>query len=218
MDADTGPYQPLPRGRHGLTREQVLESQRVRLLLAMAAAVAVRGYPRTTVADVLKQARISRESFYQLFTGKEDCFLAVLDAAARLLAQTVGDAMSGADEPALDALERGLTTYFATLVENEPVARVFFVESYAAGLPAQHKRLEVQDRFVDLLVGTLSGAPELRGVPDLPFACRLVVGGISALVSAAVIRDEIGTLRDAAPKVVAFLRHLVAFHPQNAPE
>jgi TetR/AcrR family transcriptional regulator len=209
--SDDGPYQPLPRGRHGLTREQVHDSQRVRLLHGMAATVAERGYPRTTVADVLKRARVSRDTFYQLYTGKEDCFLDVLDGSAQLLAQTVASSVSAADanEPVLQVLERALTTYFSTLIENEPTARVFFVESYAAGLPAQHKRVEVQERFVALLTAALADAPELRAVPDLTFACRLIVGGISALVSAALVHDEIDTLKDAGPKVIAFLHHVV---------
>lgn len=211
MASDVTSNQPLPRGRHGLTREQVHDSQRVRLLHGMATVVAERGYARTTVADVLKQARISRDTFYQLFTGKEDCFLAVLDGSSRLLAETIAGtvAEANAGDPVLDVLEQALTTYFATLVENEPMARVFFVESHAAGLPAQHKRIEVQERFVTMLVTALADAPELRDGPDVAFACRLVVGGISTLVAAALIKDETASLRDAAPKVIAFLRHVV---------
>ena len=45
-------------------------------------------------------------------------------------------------------------------------------------------------------------------LPDPAFACRIVIGGISALVSAALIKDEADQLRAAAPKVVALLRHL----------
>lgn len=205
MTTDDARYRPLPRGRHGLSRAEVRDSQRVRLLAAMAEVVAERGYPHTAVADVLRQAHISRDTFYQHFSGKEDCFLAVLDSCARLLAEALAGGSGTAAEPVLDRLERVLTTYFTTLADQEPLARVFFVESYAAGLPAQHKRVEVQERFVDLMVAAFADAPEWRGLPDVPFACRIVVGGISSLVSAALIKGEAATLRDAAPKVVAFL-------------
>lgn len=200
--------EPLPRGRHGLSRDEVRDSQRARLLGGMAESVAANGYPRTTVADVLKRARVSRETFYQHFSDKEDCFLAVLDESARLLATSLAADAGTATEPALPRLERVLTTYFTTLAEQVPFARVFFVESYAAGIPAQRKRVEVQERFVDLVVSAFAGSPEWRALPDPAFACRIVVGGISALVSSALIRNEADRLRDAAPKVIALLRHL----------
>jgi AcrR family transcriptional regulator len=202
-------HTPLPRGRHGLSRDEVRDSQRARLLLAMAESVAANGYPRTTVAHVLTRARVSRESFYQHFSDKEDCFLAVLDESAKLLAGTLASGAGTPAEPALPRLERVLTTYFTTLAEQEPFARVFFVESYAAGIPAQRKRVEVQERFADLMVGAFADSPEWRTLPDARFACRIVVGGISSLVSAALIKGEAGRLREAAPKVVDLLRRLV---------
>lgn len=201
-------HTPLPRGRHGLSRDEVRGSQQARLLLGMAESVAENGYPRTTVADVLKRVHVSRETFYQHFSGKEDCFLAVLDESAQLLAATLAAGTGSAAEPVLPRLERVLTTYFTTLSEQVPFARVFFVESYAAGLPAQHKRIEVQERFVDLMITAFADSPEWRALPDAAFACRIIVGGISALVSSALIKDETDRLREAAPKVVALLRHL----------
>jgi TetR/AcrR family transcriptional regulator len=203
-------YEPLPPGRHGLSRAQVRDSQRVRLLLGMAEVIAENGYSRTTVADVLKRAHISRETFYQHFSGKEDCFLAVLDESARLLASTLRNGTGTATEPVLDRLERMLTTYFTTLADQEALARVFFVESHAAGVAAQHKRLEVQERFVDLMVNAFEDSPEWRGFPDARFACRIAVGGISSLVSAAIIRGETNQLLEATPKVVALVSRLIA--------
>lgn len=202
-------HEPLPRGRHNLTRDQVRDSQRARLLLGMAESVAESGYPRTTVADVLTRVHVSRETFYQHFSGKEDCFLAVLDESAELLAGTLAAGAGTSAEPAPPRLERVLTTYFTTLAEQEPFARVFFVESYAAGIPAQRKRVEVQERFVDLVAGAFADSPEWRTLPDARFACRVIVGGISSLVSAALIRGEADRLREAAPKVADLLRHLM---------
>lgn len=202
-------HEPLPRGRHGLSRDQVRDSQRARLLLGMAETVAEKGYPRTTVGDVLKRVHVSRETFYQHFSDKESCFLDVLDESAKLLAGTLAAGAGAPAEPALPRLERVLTTYFTTLAEQVPFARVFFVESYAAGIPAQLKRVAVQERFVDLMVAAFADSPEWRTLPDARFACRIVVGGISSLVSAALIKGEADRLREAAPKVVDLVRRLV---------
>jgi AcrR family transcriptional regulator len=62
--------QPLPRGRHSLSREEVEGSQRERVQRAMAEAMAEKGYALTSVADILRRARVSRETFYELYTSR----------------------------------------------------------------------------------------------------------------------------------------------------
>src|SRR5205085_1563328 len=66
----------LPRGRHGLPRELVTRSQRERLLVAVVRVVAANGYEQTTVGDILEEAGVGRESFYELFESRRDCMLA----------------------------------------------------------------------------------------------------------------------------------------------
>ena len=46
----------LPRGRHGLTREQVETDQRLRIFVAMADAMRAQGYVGTPVAEIIKRA------------------------------------------------------------------------------------------------------------------------------------------------------------------
>ena len=82
--------QPLPRGRHSLSREEVRASQRRRMLEAMANATAEKGYVHTTVADVIKRAGVSRETFYEHFSDKEDCFIAAYDAGVEAVLVRVG--------------------------------------------------------------------------------------------------------------------------------
>jgi TetR/AcrR family transcriptional regulator len=203
------PYETLPRGRHGLSREQVRDSQRSRLLLGMAESVAEKGYLRTTIADVLKRVRVSRETFYQHFADKEACFLAVLDTSAHLLAGLLPTDDGARDEPMLDRFERVITAYFGALADQASFARVFFVESFAAGPRAQRKRVEVQERFIDLMIATFEGAPEWQAIPDPRFTCRVLVGGISSLVSAAVITGETDHLCALAPQVIDLVRRLI---------
>lgn len=92
-----GPTAPqrLPRGRHKLDPGQVVASQRARLFSAMASVTATKGYATTTVADLLATAGVSRETFYELFRSKHDCFVQAFDDASVLLfsviAQSAGD-------------------------------------------------------------------------------------------------------------------------------
>lgn len=180
------------------------------MLLGMAETVAERGYAKTTVAAVLKRVRVSRETFYQHFSDKEACFLAVLDESARLVTGQLPTGDGGTpDEPLLARVEQVLTAYFGILTANESFARVFFVESLAAGPAAQRKRFEVQERFTDFMAAAFEEFPEWRALPDARFACRVLVGGVSSLVAAALVSGETERLPDAVPQVIALLRQLL---------
>src|SRR5690349_19143195 len=122
----------LPRGRHGIPREEVLASQRGRMLWAMADAVAQRGYVKVTVADVLRGAGVSRETFYEHFKDKEECFLAALEGAAQLLTGEVRDAVGAVASPA-EGLEAMLGAYLETMAREPVAARTFLIEVYGAG-------------------------------------------------------------------------------------
>src|SRR5258705_7100077 len=74
-----------PRGRHRLPPEVIARSQRERLLEAAVRVVAEKGYGATTVADLTREAGISRTTFYAMFEDKEACFLAAYDNVADAL-------------------------------------------------------------------------------------------------------------------------------------
>ena len=60
----------LPRGRSRLPAPAVHASQRERLLQAAVAAVAHKGYPAVTVADIVRRAKVSRAAFYLHFRSQ----------------------------------------------------------------------------------------------------------------------------------------------------
>ena len=108
------------------------------MLLGVAEAMTEKGYVGTSVADVLQRAGVSRETFYQQFSSKLDCFLAAFDAAAEILLDRL---LGGARRPTGTALERfdgALTAYLDTLATVPAYARLFLVEVYAAG-PEAHR-------------------------------------------------------------------------------
>src|SRR5947199_4670753 len=128
----------LPRGRHGLSREDVARSQRERLLRAMAEAVSELGYANTPVADVLRRAGVSRETFYEQFANKEECFLAAYDASATTLLNAMAAERVSEPPPRSlgERLERALARYLQALAREPALARTFLVEVYAAGSAA----------------------------------------------------------------------------------
>src|SRR3977135_2657852 len=147
-EPEPGVVQQLPRGRHRLSREQVLASQRGRLLAAMAEAVAEKGYVGTAVADVIERAGVSRETFYEHFSSKEDCFLAAYDTGVEALHEVMGAALAGSRAGPAKRPRRLLKAYFDALAAEPAFARTFLIEVYAVGPRALERRVELQQRFV----------------------------------------------------------------------
>ncbi|RZS31133.1 TetR family transcriptional regulator [Herbihabitans rhizosphaerae] len=200
-------FEALPRGRHRLTREQVVESQRSRLLVAMADAVAEKGYVHTSVADVLKRARVSRETFYQNFADKEACFLASLDHSATILVGIMGGELVDNSGPPKERLDRALRAYLATLAAEPAVARAFFIDSFAAGRASQLRRFDIQEKFVQAMIANFATEPSWQTLPDPAFACRVLVGAISSLVVSTVATGKPEELPELRKPIMDLLEH-----------
>ncbi|MEA2169284.1 MAG: hypothetical protein QOF76_2584 [Solirubrobacteraceae bacterium] len=175
----------LPKGPHQLTREQVQSSQRERILDAVLDVVGERGYVSTTVGDITTAAGISRTTFYEQFTSKQDAFLTAYDEFGR---QFLGD-MDGITptEPA-----EVLTAAADRLVEwgrTRPLAcRAFLVEIHAVGEPgaAHRDRMmqRAQERFDRVAAWVRSVDPSLPTPPRM--VGRAVVAASWELTAQAV--------------------------------
>jgi AcrR family transcriptional regulator len=141
---------PLPRGPHRLTRETVLESQRGRMLDAIAVAVADKGYAATTVGDVVSGAGVSRKTFYEHFADKEECFLAAYDQVADELFAAIAEETRRARNPR-EALELGIAKYFTQFADHPRAAATFVVEIHRAGERALARRAEIHARYRELV-------------------------------------------------------------------
>jgi AcrR family transcriptional regulator len=175
---------PLPRGPHRLTRETVIESQRGRMIDAIAEAVADKGYAATTVGDVVSGAGVSRKTFYEHFSDKEDCFLAAWDTGVQVLFDAIMSSRDRESDP-IDRMRAGLRAYLRTLAAEPAFARSFFIEVVAAGPRAEARRAEVHARFAELFATIQQQARrDMPGLPDVPPAIsRAAVGAVNELVS-----------------------------------
>ncbi len=136
---------PLPGGHHGLSREQVAESQRERLLAGIAHVVAKRGYRGSTITEIVKVASVSSRDFYENFESKEECFLAAFEAVLAHLEEIVTAAVAPiGDWPhRVVAAIRTALEFFAA----EPdLARLCLVETLTATPP-------IAIRFREAVVG-----------------------------------------------------------------
>ena len=176
---------------------------RQRLIEGMAAAVAARGYAATTVADVVREAGVSKRTFYEHFTAKEPCFLALYDLVSRRgLA-----AMQAAIDPAApwpSQVADGLAAWFAWLARAPHLLRPMFIELPAlgeAGLSARRRAMRALTDYLLTRARATSGHAELS--PEIALA---IVGGINELIVVTIEEgrlDRIGELASTAQRLVS---------------
>lgn len=199
--AELGELGPLPGGHHGLSRGQILESQRERLLAAIAQEVAVKGYRGTTITDVVKLASVSTRDFYEHFDGKEACFLAAFEAVRDHLEGVVRAAVVSEEEwpqQMIAALAAALEFFAA-----EPdLARLTLVEPVSA-TPA------IAIRFREAVLGCVPalarGRDELEDDEALPPSTEdSLLGGCISLATRSILAGETEQLPGLLPSMVEF--------------
>jgi AcrR family transcriptional regulator len=147
-----------------------------RVLRALAATVAEKGYPATTVAEVVDRAATSQRTFYEHFANKEEALIAALDSgSAQMLGTTLPAFRRAPDWQS--AVHQAFEAMFAFGVEEPEYSRLGAVEMYAAGKRA----LQTRDTIMEGLEALLAPGYELA--PDAPpIAAEAIGGAIYALV------------------------------------
>jgi len=162
------------------SRDEVETNQRERIFGGMVATVAEHGYEATRVADVLEISGVSRNTFYKQFDNKLDCFLATMDAVVLCGGSSVVATYLNHPGPWDARLADGLDALIATIVAQPAAARLFYVESYAAGPRAVAKVDEFGDRIFQIARRSLDESPEYAGMQSE--LLRAILRGIRRVV------------------------------------
>jgi AcrR family transcriptional regulator len=189
----------LPRGRHGLPREAVTESQRSRIHQAMIEVVSKRGYPETRVVDVISVAGVSRKTFYELFDSKEDCFLAAYEV---LLSNLLGEATDAFESkpgsPWAERVAGALEALLEHLSQHPDEARFAIVEVLAAGPKALARRDAALRQFTGFLEsGRSQTSIELPGITSIA-----VAGGVNELLYSEILHGAASRLPSRLPDLM----------------
>jgi AcrR family transcriptional regulator len=185
----------LPRGRHGLPRELVERSQRERLLAAVVKVTAANGYESTTVGDILGEAGVGRESFYELFDDKLDCMLSAHKLLIDDLERQVRDTYLGAD-PWTERMRRALAVTLDWFAADPEAARFTLVELSTVG-PAF--RPIFQAEFARAITLLEEGMDDDTPEPQLAQANSLAVGTILARIYEEIVLDRATRLPSLLP-------------------
>jgi AcrR family transcriptional regulator len=192
-----GPLEgPRRRGRRPRSFEerQAVAHPPERVLRALAAIVAEKGYRETTVADVVKRAGTSQRVYYGHFESKEEAFLSALDSgSAQMLARLL---------PAFrrartwqESVRAAYEAMCAFGVEEPEYTRLGAVEMYTVG----RRALQTRDRVMEGLEALLGPGFELAEKPPPPIAAEAIGGAIYALIHDHVKRNGPETMPELVP-------------------
>jgi AcrR family transcriptional regulator len=201
---DAGPQakgaRRLPAGRHGLSREEVVNSQRQRLLDSMAALCAEQGYAAATIAKIVKGAGVSRATFYELFRDKEDCFVATMEEGLRRLVGAVMPAVYAPSESMVDKVREVVSALLDYLASDPDYSITAMVEAAAGGERA-FERYSAGTQIITSLLDQARAIPSTGG--RLPSTtARAVFGAGESLIANEMMNGRVDRVPQLIPDLV----------------
>jgi AcrR family transcriptional regulator len=196
--SQTGQVTP---GGHDLRREVVAHHQRERILTATVELVAEVGYRALTVAAILKRAAISKLKFYELYSSKEDAFLAALDAGLAEAGRRVAEATEAAGGEFAARADAGIGALLAFCAERPALARAAVLEAPSLGPAAGDRHQRALAAFAPLF----SGARAARGRGALPDGLeQTTLDGLYWILYEALLSGRPKRLEKLRPALVEF--------------
>jgi AcrR family transcriptional regulator len=145
----------------------------------MVEAVARHGYAGTTLRELVSLAAVSKTTFYEHFSSKEECFLATFDEIFAQIMARVSAAYRQPTEPR-ERMVAALTTFMDVVVQEPAAASLAAVESLTLGRKGQEHLEQAAQGFEVMIRQSLEHTPGPREAS--PTTVRVIVAGIRGVV------------------------------------
>jgi AcrR family transcriptional regulator len=136
--------------------------------------VAKRGYADVTVELTVKRAHVSYKTFYNHFSGKEECFLALFDSTVRGTERQIRERIDAEPGSWPDQVVLALTIWIDRIVADPLIARAVIVEAPTLGLAIRDRYERATKAFAPLFRAGRELTP--RGA-DLPATIEETLSG-----------------------------------------
>ena len=136
-----GEQETAPRGRHAPPLEVRQDRQRARLFAAASAVFARNGFADATAEAIAREAGMSKATFYEHFGNKEECILALFDAAIDVVIDGIAQAAihHGGDTPE-GRVGASVRAFLGVIDAFPDQAQTLLVEIIGAGPRAAERR------------------------------------------------------------------------------
>jgi AcrR family transcriptional regulator len=167
----------------------VLEIQRARLIAAMVEVCAERGAGNVTVAHVVEHAGVSRRTFYELFTDREECFLAAFDDAIARASRYVLDSYD--PNATWDTrIRTALTGLLTFLTYERGAGQLLIVSSLGAGAKALERRQHILAQIITLIDEGRNKTKTSEEPP--PLTAEGLAGGVLSVLHSRLLEETPG--------------------------
>lgn len=177
------------------TANETTEDTVGRLLEAMATSVDERGFKATTVADVVRVARTSRRTFYEHFSGRDDCFLALLAKVNGELINHI-DAAVDRSLPWREQVRQAIEAWIGGSMSRPAITLSWILDTPGLGTSARAQQRTAMGQFYALITELLQ-SPTYTAEHPQPvsrFLPIILVGGLRELLAIHV--EDSGDISD----------------------
>jgi AcrR family transcriptional regulator len=188
---------PLPRGRHRQPAAVVKRVQRERILHATADTVQAKGFTRTTVADIVASAGLSREVFYAHFRDKRDACVETHKLVFEEFSAPVAHAFFTASDPWPERIWESGRAFTEIIVAAPSFAYLAFIEAYALGEEGAKRADDGILGFTVVLEQGFRQAPE--EVPRL--VGDAVAAAVMEIVTSCILHEQTEELPGLLPLI-----------------
>jgi AcrR family transcriptional regulator len=167
-------------------------SPRARLIAGMAKVLEQRALSELYADDVVREAGVSKRTFYQHFPNKEACFLALYRENSARVLNVLKQASSTEGLNALQRIDVGAQAYLAFMQEQAALMKRLYIDILYLGTEGMKAKREVLQQFADVLLEAYeaerSQTPSLPSLdPELVLA---TVAGINELILFKIEDDQ----------------------------
>lgn len=164
---------------------------RSRLLTGLAQVLETKTLAELYADDIVREASVSKRTFYQHFKNKQECFLALYEENSAYIVSTLIAATDDDSISIVERIERGTTAYLTAMQEQAPLMKRLYIDVLTLGSEGLAARRRVIDLFVQRIEEFY--AEEKRRHPNLPALPReLVTGTVAGLNELILYRIEDG--------------------------
>jgi AcrR family transcriptional regulator len=190
----------LPSGRHDLPREEVVRSQRERIVDATATIVAEKGFAGLTIPEIASRANVSHETFYEMYATKQDAFLGAQKVGLHQALRATAAAYEPHQAEWPEAVAAGMRALLDYVCSEPAHAHLTLVDTFGASPEAIEIRESALLAFTAYLRPGFELAPAHIEVPEV--AAEAIAGGVWQVLHHYTEHARMHELCDAGPQLI----------------
>ncbi|MEH7335358.1 TetR/AcrR family transcriptional regulator [Neobacillus drentensis] len=140
------------------------------------------GFKNTSVLDIVEMARVSKTTFYQHFTSKENLMAGLFEV---LFSEIISEVKQASEQENRNAYKAyfGIRRYIEICFSDVKVAGLMLVESVGVSQEVEKVRSDAHRRFAQLIFETVQGLlPSTVSEIEMQLVSQAMVGAINEVV------------------------------------